>query len=155
MLLSVFFPSSLSDWAEEVDAKWHQHRLVERRWVGGRSKGRLDLPASISGGWRQRRSRGCFKWHIVSNKEPKTGIQDIQKESLVSVSEKMFCRLLHCWLVSQGKSRGQDFLEPNGAKNEKIHKQKQSQTRPCVNSQGPVPAFLPSVVLAPQLIPPL
>lgn len=43
MLLSVLSLSSLSDWAKEMDGKWHHHHLVKRWWVVVGNKGRLDL----------------------------------------------------------------------------------------------------------------
>lgn len=38
----------------------------------------------------------CFTWHIMSSEESKAGTEDTQKESLVSVSGKMFSQLLYC-----------------------------------------------------------
>lgn len=38
----------------------------------------------------------CFTWHITSNEESKAGTEDTQKESLVSVSGKMFHQLPYC-----------------------------------------------------------
>lgn len=74
-----------------TSAPFGEERMGGRReqWEAGPACWHLSV-------LRQRRSGECFTWHIMSNEESKAGLEDTQKESLVSVSGKMFRQLLYC-----------------------------------------------------------
>lgn len=62
------------------------------------------------------------------------------KECLVSISEKMFCKLLHWLICFPWEIMRTRSLKRNGAKNEKIYKQNLSRTGP-VWKTSTLPSF--------------